>query len=97
MQALEEIIIERNVKLIVIDSIAFARRGYDRTINSNNNSNNTNNNNNSNTRPISNNLLGKISSLLKYLAENFKIPVLLTNQVTSSRNTPQLLYHNSFG
>ena len=70
LQSLEETIIEREIKFIVVDSIAaIARREFDsKSIRH---------------RQAS---LGKQAALLKLLAENFHIPVLVTNQVTTARS-----------
>lgn len=69
LEKLEETIIERNVKLIIVDSIASLARkefgGHDLITDRNN-------------------LLMKEATLLKYYAETFNIAVLVTNQVTTN-------------
>jgi RecA/RadA recombinase len=70
LDSLEETIIERNVKFVLIDSIAaIARREFDSK--------------SLHHRQVS---LGKQAAHLKRLAENFQIPILVTNQVTTSRS-----------
>ena len=79
MDSLEEVIIEKDVKFVVIDSIAaIARREFD-------------------TKALWHRqaLLGKQAALLKLLAENYDIPVLVTNQVTTTRNAPTGFSFNS--
>jgi len=79
LDSLEEVIIEKDVKFVVIDSIAaIARREFD-------------------TKALWHRqaLLGKQAALLKLLAENYDIPVLVTNQVTTTRNAPTGFSFNS--
>jgi RecA/RadA recombinase len=69
LHKLEEVIIEKKVRLLVVDSIAsVARREYETA------------GGGLRHRQAQ---LGKEAGLLKYLAETFHIPVLVTNQVTS--------------
>ncbi|KAM6466782.1 DNA repair protein RAD51 homolog 2 isoform 3-T4 [Liasis olivaceus] len=70
IQSLEEEIISENVKLIIVDSVAsVVRKEFD-----------TKRQGNLKERS---NLLTKEASILKYLAEEFSIPVILTNQITT--------------
>lgn len=72
LESLETIIIERNVKLIIVDSIAsLARKEFG----------------GHNLVTERNNMLMKEATLLKYFAERFNIPVLVTNQVTTSTSS----------
>jgi len=67
LNSLEEIIIEKNVKLIILDSVAsVARKEFD-----------------GNSMARRQETLSKEASILKYLAETFNIPVIVTNQVTT--------------
>lgn len=69
IQSLEEVIIDNNIKCIIIDSIAaIVRREFD-----------------TNSLVQRQSTLGKQAAMLKTLAENFNIPILVTNQVTTSR------------
>ncbi|XP_026526922.1 DNA repair protein RAD51 homolog 2 isoform X2 [Notechis scutatus] len=70
IKSLEEEIISKNVKLIIVDSVAsVVRKEFD-----------TKRQGNLKERS---NLLTKEASILKYLAEEFSIPVILTNQITT--------------
>ncbi|XP_077178645.1 DNA repair protein RAD51 homolog 2 isoform X6 [Paroedura picta] len=70
IESLEEEIISKNVKLVVIDSVAsVVRKEFDTKLQGN--------------LLERNNLLTREASILKYLAEEFSIPVILTNQVTT--------------
>ncbi|XP_039182788.1 DNA repair protein RAD51 homolog 2 isoform X2 [Crotalus tigris] len=70
IKSLEEEIISKNVKLIIVDSVASViRKEFD-----------TKRQGNLKERS---NLLSKEASILKYLAEEFSIPVILTNQITT--------------
>lgn len=67
LEGLEEKIISRNIKLVIVDSIAsIVRKEFD-----------------SSAIYQRQQLLSKEASLLKYIAETFHIPVVLTNQVTT--------------
>lgn len=63
LRNLEELIIEKNVKLVIIDSIAIMKRESSQT--------------------LRHTLIHKLASQLKNLAENFSIPVVVVNQVTT--------------
>ncbi|RDD37656.1 DNA repair protein RAD51-like protein 2 [Trichoplax sp. H2] len=68
--SLEEDIIKRNVKLIIVDSIASpVRKEFDRT---------------SSTQRGQ--ILSKQAAILKRIAEAFSIPIIITNQITTSYN-----------
>jgi RAD51-like protein 1 len=68
--SVESIIIEKNVKLIVVDSIAsLVRKEFD-----------------SNSVATRQGLLSKIGAILKQYAESFHIPVVITNHVVGSGN-----------
>ncbi|XP_032237185.2 DNA repair protein RAD51 homolog 2 isoform X2 [Nematostella vectensis] len=70
LQSLEEEVISRKVKLIVLDSVAsLIRKEFD----------------SQSSRNIKErtNLLSKEAAILKYIAETFNIPVVVTNQITS--------------
>ncbi|XP_044291990.1 DNA repair protein RAD51 homolog 2 isoform X2 [Varanus komodoensis] len=70
IESLEEEIISKNVKLVVIDSVAsVVRKEFDTKLKGN--------------LQERSNLLTKEASILKYLAEEFSIPVILTNQITT--------------
>ncbi|XP_053137800.1 DNA repair protein RAD51 homolog 2 isoform X2 [Hemicordylus capensis] len=70
IESLEEEIISKNVKLVVIDSVAsVVRKEFDTKLQGN--------------LMERNNLLTKEASTLKFLAEEFSIPVILTNQITT--------------
>ncbi|XP_070615111.1 DNA repair protein RAD51 homolog 2 isoform X3 [Erythrolamprus reginae] len=70
IKSLEEEIISQNIKLIIVDSVAsVVRKEFD-----------TKRQGNLKERS---NLLTKEASILKYLAEEFSIPVILTNQITT--------------
>lgn len=72
LQQLDEIIIDNNIKFIVVDSIAaIVRKEFNATHIRNRQA-----------------VLGKQAARLKLLAENYNIPVLVTNQVTTTRNAP---------
>ncbi|XP_071414254.1 DNA repair protein RAD51 homolog 2 isoform X4 [Pithys albifrons albifrons] len=69
--SLEEEIISKKVKLIVIDSVAsVVRKEFDTKLQGN--------------LAERSNFLTRGASMLKYLAEEFSIPVILTNQITTS-------------
>ena len=69
---MDEIIIDNNIKFIVVDSIAaIVRKEFNATHIRNRQA-----------------VLGKQAARLKLLAENYNIPVLVTNQVTTTRNAP---------
>ncbi|XP_078246625.1 DNA repair protein RAD51 homolog 2 isoform X3 [Pogona vitticeps] len=73
IESLEEEIISKNVKLVVIDSIAsVVRKEFDVKLQGN--------------LKERSNLLTKEASILKFLAEEFSIPVILTNQITTWLN-----------
>lgn len=78
VDSLEELIIERHARLIVLDSIAsVARLDFDAT-----------------KTAARQDLLARIASMLKFAAERFHVPVLVSNQVTSAvRHTPVTLPH----
>ncbi|XP_033002999.1 DNA repair protein RAD51 homolog 2 isoform X1 [Lacerta agilis] len=70
IESLEEEIISKNAKLVVIDSVAsVVRREFDAKLQGN--------------LQQRSNLLTREASILKYLAEEFSIPVILTNQITT--------------
>ncbi|XP_069887573.1 DNA repair protein RAD51 homolog 2 isoform X2 [Dipodomys merriami] len=70
IQSLEEEIISKGVKLVIIDSIAsVVRKEFDTQLQGNIRERNK--------------LLAKEASLLKHLAEEFSVPVILTNQITT--------------
>ncbi|XP_029411422.1 DNA repair protein RAD51 homolog 2 isoform X2 [Nannospalax galili] len=70
IESLEEEIISKGVKLVIIDSIAsVVRKEFDMQLQGN--------------IKERNKFLAKEASLLKYLAEEFSIPVILTNQITT--------------
>ncbi|XP_030904893.1 DNA repair protein RAD51 homolog 2 [Melopsittacus undulatus] len=69
--SLEEEIISKKVKLIIVDSIAsVVRKEFDTKLQGN--------------LIERSNFLARGASVLKYLAEEFSIPVILTNQITTS-------------
>ncbi|NXP22552.1 RA51B protein, partial [Scytalopus superciliaris] len=71
IMALEEEIISKKVKLIIIDSVAsVVRKEFDTKLQGN--------------LAERSNFLTRGASMLKYLAEEFSIPVILTNQITTS-------------
>ncbi|NXO34654.1 RA51B protein, partial [Locustella ochotensis] len=71
IMSLEEEIISKKVKLIVIDSVAsVVRKEFDTKLQGN--------------LTERSNFLTRGASALKYLAEEFSIPVILTNQITTS-------------
>eukprot|EP00075_Anas_platyrhynchos_P024523 XP_027313776.1 DNA repair protein RAD51 homolog 2 isoform X10 [Anas platyrhynchos] len=71
IKSLEEEIISKKVKLIIIDSVAsVVRKEFDTKLQGN--------------LAERSNFLARGASLLKYLAEEFSIPVILTNQITTS-------------
>ncbi|XP_025951509.1 DNA repair protein RAD51 homolog 2 isoform X4 [Dromaius novaehollandiae] len=70
IKSLEEEIISKKVKLIIIDSVAsVVRKEFDTKLQGN--------------LTERSNFLARGASLLKYLAEEFSIPVILTNQITT--------------
>ncbi|XP_053241206.1 DNA repair protein RAD51 homolog 2 isoform X5 [Podarcis raffonei] len=70
IESLEEEIISKNAKLVVIDSVAsVVRKEFDTKLQGN--------------LQQRSNLLSREASILKYLAEEFSIPVILTNQITT--------------
>ncbi|KAG6931092.1 RAD51 -like protein B [Chelydra serpentina] len=70
IETLEEEIISKKVKLLIIDSIAsVVRKEFDTKLQGN--------------LMERSNFLAREASLLKYLAEEFSIPVILTNQITT--------------
>ncbi|XP_061126158.1 DNA repair protein RAD51 homolog 2 isoform X2 [Syngnathus typhle] len=70
LERLEEIIISTRAGLIILDSVAsVVRKEFDTTLPGN--------------LVHRSNLLGKEASTLKYLAHQFNIPVVLTNQITT--------------
>ncbi|XP_014447176.1 DNA repair protein RAD51 homolog 2 [Tupaia chinensis] len=70
IESLEEDIISKGVKLVIIDSVAsVVRKEFDTQLQGN--------------MKERNKFLAKEASLLKYLAEEFSIPVILTNQITT--------------
>ncbi|XP_030415590.1 DNA repair protein RAD51 homolog 2 isoform X6 [Gopherus evgoodei] len=70
IKTLEEEIISKKVKLVVIDSVAsVVRKEFDTKLQGN--------------LMERSNFLAREASLLKYLAEEFSIPVILTNQITT--------------
>ncbi|XP_013377359.1 PREDICTED: DNA repair protein RAD51 homolog 2 isoform X2 [Chinchilla lanigera] len=70
IESLEEEIISKRVKVVIIDSIAsVVRKEFDTQLLGN--------------MKERNKFLAKGASLLKYLAEEFSIPVILTNQITT--------------
>jgi RAD51-like protein 1 len=72
---LEEEIIEKNIKLIVLDSVASVmRKDFDGS-----------------NVVLRQNMLSKQASILKYLAETFNIPVIVSNQVTTKYDKEQML------
>ncbi|KAM9554818.1 DNA repair protein RAD51 homolog 2 isoform 1-T1 [Guaruba guarouba] len=71
IMSLEEEIISKKVKLIIIDSIAsVVRKEFDTKLQGN--------------LIERSNFLARGASVLKYLAEEFSMPVILTNQITTS-------------
>ncbi|XP_005520422.1 PREDICTED: DNA repair protein RAD51 homolog 2 [Pseudopodoces humilis] len=71
IMSLEEEIISKKVKLIIIDSVAsVVRKEFDTKLQGN--------------LAERSNFLTRGASVLKYLAEEFSIPVILTNQITTS-------------
>ncbi|XP_066489445.1 DNA repair protein RAD51 homolog 2 isoform X2 [Tiliqua scincoides] len=73
IESLEEEIISKNVKLIVIDSVAsVVRKEFDTKLQGN--------------LMERSNLLTREALILKFLAEEFSIPVILTNQITTWLN-----------
>nr|XP_033808989.1 DNA repair protein RAD51 homolog 2 isoform X5 [Geotrypetes seraphini] len=79
IESLEEEIISKKVKLVIVDSVAsVVRKEFDTQLQGN--------------LTKRSNLLAREASLLKYLAEEFSIPVILTNQITTrlSRNAPRI-------
>ncbi|XP_031564832.1 DNA repair protein RAD51 homolog 2-like isoform X1 [Actinia tenebrosa] len=73
LQTLEEEVIAKKVKLIVLDSIASVVRKEFDSRSSKNITERTN-------------LLSKEAAILKYIAETFNIPVVVTNQITTRYN-----------
>ncbi|XP_043373351.1 DNA repair protein RAD51 homolog 2 isoform X3 [Dermochelys coriacea] len=70
IETLEEEIISKKVKLVIIDSVAsVVRKEFDTKLQGN--------------LMERSNFLAREASLLKYLAEEFSIPVILTNQITT--------------
>lgn len=70
LQRLEEEVISKRVKLIILDSIAsLVRKEFDSRVSRNLNERTA--------------LLSKEAAILKYLAETFHIPVVVTNQITT--------------
>ncbi|XP_025057149.1 DNA repair protein RAD51 homolog 2 isoform X4 [Alligator sinensis] len=70
IESLEEEIISKKVKLVIIDSVAsVVRKEFDTKLQGN--------------LTERSNFLAREASLLKYLAEEFSIPVILTNQITT--------------
>lgn len=70
LESLEEEIISKGVKLVIVDSIAsVVRKEFDSQLQGN--------------IQERNKYLAKEASLLKYLAEEFSLPVILTNQITT--------------
>ncbi|XP_065449005.1 DNA repair protein RAD51 homolog 2 isoform X12 [Chrysemys picta bellii] len=70
IETLEEEIISKKVKLVIIDSVAsVVRKEFDMKLQGN--------------LMERSNFLAREASLLKYLAEEFSIPVILTNQITT--------------
>ncbi|XP_006884862.1 PREDICTED: DNA repair protein RAD51 homolog 2 [Elephantulus edwardii] len=70
LESLEEEIISNGVKLVIIDSVAsVVRKEFDTQLQGN--------------LVERNKFLAREAALLKYLAEEFSIPVILTNQITT--------------
>ncbi|XP_041514384.1 DNA repair protein RAD51 homolog 2 [Microtus oregoni] len=70
LESLEEEIISKGVKLVIVDSVAsVVRKEFDPQLQGN--------------IKERNKFLAKEASLLKYLAETFSLPVILTNQITT--------------
>ncbi|XP_042637081.1 DNA repair protein RAD51 homolog 2 [Orycteropus afer afer] len=70
IESLEEEIISKGVKLVIIDSVAsVVRKEFDTQLQGN--------------LKERNKFLAREAALLKYLAEEFSIPVILTNQITT--------------
>nr|XP_051682302.1 DNA repair protein RAD51 homolog 2 isoform X3 [Oryctolagus cuniculus] len=70
IESLEEDIISKGVKLVIIDSVAsVVRKEFDTQLQGN--------------MKERNKFLAREASLLKYVAEEFSIPVILTNQITT--------------
>ncbi|XP_030069730.1 DNA repair protein RAD51 homolog 2 [Microcaecilia unicolor] len=70
IESLEEEIISKKVKLVIVDSVAsVVRKEFDTQLQGN--------------LTKRSNLLAREASLLKYFAEEFSIPVILTNQITT--------------
>jgi len=70
LQRLEEEVISKRVKLIILDSVAsLVRKEFDSRVSRNLNERTA--------------LLSKEAAILKYLAETFHIPVVVTNQITT--------------
>ncbi|XP_065492102.1 DNA repair protein RAD51 homolog 2 [Caloenas nicobarica] len=78
IMSLEEEVISKKVKLIIIDSVAsVVRKEFDTKLQGN--------------LAERSNFLARGASMLKYLAEEFSIPVILTNQITTSlSNSPAI-------
>ncbi|KAM5273625.1 DNA repair protein RAD51 homolog 2 [Ctenodactylus gundi] len=73
IESLEEEIISKGVKLVIIDSVASViRKEFDTQLQGN--------------MKERSKLLAREASLLKYVAEEFSIPVILTNQITTHLN-----------
>ncbi|XP_061785366.1 DNA repair protein RAD51 homolog 2 isoform X4 [Nerophis lumbriciformis] len=78
LERLEEIIISTGAGLIILDSVAsVVRKEFDTTLPGN--------------LIHRSNMLGKEATMLKYLAHQFNIPVVLTNQITTH------IGHQAFG
>ncbi|XP_064621384.1 DNA repair protein RAD51 homolog 2-like isoform X2 [Lineus longissimus] len=76
LERLEEDVIAKNVKLIVLDSIAsLVRKEFDGR--------------NSKNMTERTNLLAKEAAILKYIAEEFMIPIVVTNQITTRFGVPK--------
>lgn len=73
LQGLESFVIQKKIKCIIVDSIASLVRKEF----------------NSSAFLQRNDLLMKEATILKYLAETFSIPVIVTNQVTTARNAQE--------
>ncbi|XP_072031668.1 DNA repair protein RAD51 homolog 2-like [Amphiura filiformis] len=75
LEHLEEELISKGIRLIILDSVAsLVRKEFDNLLSGN--------------LIERTNLLSKEAAILKYLAETFSIPVVVTNQITTRINQP---------
>ncbi|KAL5009265.1 hypothetical protein ScPMuIL_014846 [Solemya velum] len=86
LETLEELIISKKVKLVILDSVAsLVRKEYSSGMGRN--------------MAERTNFLSKQAAILKYLAEVFSIPVVVTNQITTrfGISEPEQMDEGSFG